>query len=337
VAVSALTTLSTPWLIRASDPLARFVDRKLPKPLQTFAALYGSWLEGLSSARRQQTLGGSLRRLGGLLILDAVVLASLTIATSLSAATLSAALSDRFGIARPTATAVVVAAAVALSLPFCIGILRVTRRLAEELARSVLPDQGEASLDLAAAPRRTLGVTLQVAMVLLVGAPLVAATQPFLHGFSGAIVLVAVLAVLALAFWRSATNLEGHVRAGTQVLVEALAARSRGRPAERGANGLEKVHSLLPGLGDPIPVELDATSPAVGQTLADLNLRGLTGATVLVLTRGGDGARIPSAHEPLRAGDVLALAGTHEAIEAARVLLIVGSPGDDAAAGDVAP
>jgi hypothetical protein len=34
---------------------------------------------------------------------------------------------------------------------------------------------------------------------------------------------------------------------------------------------------------------------------------------------------------------VLALAGTHEAIEAARVLLIVGSPGDDAAAGDVAP
>jgi CPA2 family monovalent cation:H+ antiporter-2 len=135
-------------------------------------------------------------------------------------------------------------------------------------------------------------------------------------------VLVAVLAVLALAFWRSATNLEGHVRAGTQVLVEALAARSRGRPAERGADGLERVHSLLPGLGDPIPVELDAASPAVGRSLADLNLRGLTGATALVLTRGGGGARIPSAHEPLRAGDVLALAGTHEAIEAARRSLL---------------
>ena len=42
-----ITTLTTPWLIRASGPVANFVDRKLPKPLQTFAALYGSWLEQL--------------------------------------------------------------------------------------------------------------------------------------------------------------------------------------------------------------------------------------------------------------------------------------------------
>ena len=47
VAVSAATTLATPWLLRASAPVARFVDRALPQPLQTFAALYGSWLEEL--------------------------------------------------------------------------------------------------------------------------------------------------------------------------------------------------------------------------------------------------------------------------------------------------
>src|SRR6266550_2251939 len=41
VAVSALTTLLTPWMIRASEPIAAWVDRKLPRPLQTFAALYG--------------------------------------------------------------------------------------------------------------------------------------------------------------------------------------------------------------------------------------------------------------------------------------------------------
>ena len=50
VAVSAVTTLLTPWLIRASDPVATFVDRKLPKPIQTFAALYGTWLEELRQA-----------------------------------------------------------------------------------------------------------------------------------------------------------------------------------------------------------------------------------------------------------------------------------------------
>src|SRR4029077_19906482 len=47
VAVSAITTLTTPWLIRAADPVARFVDRKLPHSLQTFVALYASWMERL--------------------------------------------------------------------------------------------------------------------------------------------------------------------------------------------------------------------------------------------------------------------------------------------------
>ena len=47
VAVSAITTLLTPWLIRALGPVATFVDRKLPKPLQTFVALYGSWIDEL--------------------------------------------------------------------------------------------------------------------------------------------------------------------------------------------------------------------------------------------------------------------------------------------------
>src|SRR6185436_18652801 len=50
VAVSALTTLSTPWLVRGSGATAELVDRKLPQPLQTLAALYGTWLERLQTS-----------------------------------------------------------------------------------------------------------------------------------------------------------------------------------------------------------------------------------------------------------------------------------------------
>jgi len=78
---------------------------------------------------------------------------------------------------------------------------------------------------------------------------------------------------------------------------------------------------ILPGLGDPVPVRLHETSAAVGKTLAQLNLRGLTGATVLAILRGGEGIIAPTAHERLCAGDVLALAGTHEAVEAAKSLV----------------
>jgi len=67
---------------------------------------------------------------------------------------------------------------------------------------------------------------------------------------------------------------------------------------------------------------MESGSPAVGKTLAELNLRGVTGATVLAVTREGGGVVVPTAQERLRAGDVLALAGSHEAIDAAKKLLL---------------
>ncbi len=54
VAVSALTTLLTPWLIRSAESTAALVDRKLPHSLQTYAALYGSWFERLRAARPRE-------------------------------------------------------------------------------------------------------------------------------------------------------------------------------------------------------------------------------------------------------------------------------------------
>src|SRR5712664_533294 len=55
VSVSALTTLTTPWMIRAAGPVAAWVDRKLPHALQTFVALYGSWIDGLRSPGPRRT------------------------------------------------------------------------------------------------------------------------------------------------------------------------------------------------------------------------------------------------------------------------------------------
>jgi CPA2 family monovalent cation:H+ antiporter-2 len=82
VTVSAITTLTTPWLIKASDPVANFVDRKMPHRLQTFLALYGSWVETLQSGPKEATRGSAIRRLVRLLLLDVGLLAALAIATS---------------------------------------------------------------------------------------------------------------------------------------------------------------------------------------------------------------------------------------------------------------
>ena len=69
--------------------------------------------------------------------------------------------------------------------------------------------------------------------------------------------------------------------------------------------------------------EFETTCPCCQATLViDLNLRGITGATVLAITRADEGSLVPTATEKLRPGDVLALAGTREAVEAARRLLL---------------
>jgi CPA2 family monovalent cation:H+ antiporter-2 len=78
---------------------------------------------------------------------------------------------------------------------------------------------------------------------------------------------------------------------------------------------------MILGLGSPVSLQLAGGSPAIGKTLAELNLRGLTGATVLAIRRGDDAVLVPSGHERLMIGDRLAVAGTREAVEAARNLL----------------
>src|SRR5580704_15849186 len=85
VAVSALTTLLTPFAIRASGQIAATVDRRLPDTLQTYAALYGSWVQGLRSTPERRTAWSRIRRLVKLLVLDAALCAGIVIAGSLSA------------------------------------------------------------------------------------------------------------------------------------------------------------------------------------------------------------------------------------------------------------
>ena len=79
--------------------------------------------------------------------------------------------------------------------------------------------------------------------------------------------------------------------------------------------------AILEGLGQPEVIALAPGCAAEGKTLAELNLRGATGATVLAISRGESAILIPAASEVLFAGDIVAMAGTREAVTAARTLL----------------
>jgi CPA2 family monovalent cation:H+ antiporter-2 len=325
VAVSALTTLLTPFLIRVSGKVATWVDLRLPPAVQTYASLYGAWVEDLREKPRQQTTWRRIRRLGALLLLDLAAVAAIAIAASMNLPRLVRFAGERAAIEAGAARVLVVLAALALATPFLLGAVRVARGLGLAVAREALPS-AEGGLDLAAAPRRALLVTMQIAMLLLAGIPLAAVTQPFLPSFPVVLVLLLGAGLLVIPFWRSATNLHSHVRAGAQVLLEALAVQSHAGPSGPAPAPAQKedLSRLLPGLGDTSTVRLAAGSPPVGRSLRDLNLRSLTGATVIAIDRADGGAAdvvFPAADEVLRAGDALVLAGSDEALAAARDLL----------------
>ena len=317
VAVSALTALLTPFLMRASGPLASFVDRHLPHPIQTFVSLYGSWLAALGT--NSKTRGARVRRLVFSLAIDTVLIAAITMAASLNVDRLVHLASTEAGIGPIFVRTAVALLAILVASPFLLGAVRVARALGRLLAEQALPAE-QATLDLAAAPRRALLVTLQLAALLAAGIPLVAVTQPFLPSVPGAALLLIAVGLSVVPFWRSATELHGHVRAGAQVLIEALV--RQGGAADAPLSDTAEARRMVPGLGEAATLRLGPGDPAVSRTLADLNLRGLTGATVIAVERSGQGVIYPGAHEPLLAGDVLVFTGTDAAVAAARQILL---------------
>ena len=333
VAVSAITTLLTPWLIRAAGPAAMWVDRKLPRPLQTTVALYGSWIENMQRAPAQA--GRSrLRGLVRVLLIDAVLLAIIIIGAAAERERVAAALDDWLGLSEIAGLSIVTGVALVLAIPLLIGIYRSARRLGFVLAVRALPNAGRRAVDFAAAPRRALVTILQLATLLVIAVPLLAITQPFLPGYPGIAMLFVLAVLLGAALWRSALNLQGHAQAGAGMIVAALAPHLMQEESDELTRTMEHVALMLPGLGDPEVVRIAVNSPAVDKSLAELNIRGLTGATVLAITRSAEAAAaqeaiqvgVPSGRQRLYVGDVVALAGPHESIRAARALLVPADP-----------
>jgi CPA2 family monovalent cation:H+ antiporter-2 len=308
--VSTLTAFASPLLIARSEALAERIDRALPRAVQTYAALYAAWAARIRESRAEEHSASESRRALRALALDTALLFAVIVASALAAERLSRWLALEVQLPDWIVWPALAAGLGALAAPFVIGIARNSRRLALRLAERALPPLAAGRADPAAAPRRALVAGLQAAILLAVALLLLAASDPFLPRFSSPIVLASLAASLALALWRAAANLHGHVRAGAEVYAEAL---QLGVQPVAPDTGLD----LLPGLGEVALFGLHPDSPAVGRSLGELALGPRCGALVLAITRGARRIPMPGEGERLEGGDLIALSGSEEAVEAA--------------------
>ncbi|MGH7622223.1 MAG: cation:proton antiporter, partial [Gemmatimonadaceae bacterium] len=269
VAVSALTTLTTPWLIRAAEPVTLFLDRKLPSTVQTFASLYGTWVERLRADPGDVKERSRTRYLVQLLALDAALLLAIVIGAAAEVGRIAPHLREWFDVPARFVPTVVALGALALASPLLIGVARTSRQLGLALATRALPEVSSGRVDFAAAPRGALVVTLQIAIMLSIIVPLVAITQPFVTAAPGLLILAIFALMLGVAFWRSARSLHGHARAGAEAIVAMLGNQmtvDRQPAAVRSA--MQQFDAMLPGLGAPEAVHVPRGSPAAERSLA---------------------------------------------------------------------
>ena len=323
VAVSAITTLLTPWLIRISPATAAWIDRKLPRSLQTFGALYASWLEklGTSPADEQRLrIRGAIRWL----IVDAVVVAAIVIGASVEMDRVAQYLASRFDLSKSVTRPMTVAGAAILVAPFAIGMVRVARYLGlrpgdSRVSRHRKPAARPGGSSAAVAGRHpAIGDCRRGRLAAGGGDAAVPSAISRSRRFA---ISVAAPRRTLLA----QRDEHARPRAGRRSSAGRRAAQqTRAGRAAADAHSLDDINHTLAGLGSPVPITLAPGNPNIGKTLAEVKLRGLTGATVLAIQRGEQSVLIPSGHERLESGDVLAIAGTHSAVEAAQQILSAG-------------
>lgn len=326
VAVSAITTLFTPMLVKRAGGIASLVDRKLPPRFQTFAGLYGSWIARLRASTPTEI--PRRRRLVRSLALDSVLLGVVVLGAIAERGRFSALVVEWFRVPAERGIQIVWVGALLIGAPLVFAVFLTARHLAGELALQALP-RANARLDTARAPRRALTATLHIGLTSLALVIPVLLLQPVLPRYSAPALVIGFFLLLIGAVWQATRDLEGHARAGAEVIATALVQElNRHADAHDLSRTMERMVVMLPGLGEPELMTVAPGSRCDGRTLGELNLRGLTGATVMAITKDPEGARqsfVPTVASVLEAGDVVAVSGAPDAIAQARELMEHGT------------
>ncbi|MDP9156740.1 MAG: cation:proton antiporter [Pseudomonadota bacterium] len=199
VAVSALTTLFTPYLIKAADPITRRIAQSMPVPVANTFGLYSQWLASLSPDTAGPTLFSMTRRIVLQIAVNLALVAAIFLAASYSAPGTKAFLARWL----PTNDAQRVAiwsVALLVSMPFLVAVYRKLESLALMLAEvSVQPAKaGRFTSALRSAISGLIPILAMFGVFLLVAVLSGAILPPF-----GLMIAVLVCAALLLTvLWR---------------------------------------------------------------------------------------------------------------------------------------
>jgi len=311
VAVSALTTLLTPYLIRSSDATVRGMEKVMPGGLMRALDAYTTWVGRLGTSGNKKTPGKFLRKWGWQIALNLLLIAAVFIGAMFA--------NDHLYQWWPSVPGgmdglkgMLWLTAMVLSLPMLIAIVRKWQAFGMLVA--------EMSVSRAAAGERTVGLRGVVSSIVFVAGCaglfllMLVLSTALLPSRNLLIVLVIVL--VAIAFLLRRSFIQVHTKAQF-ALYETL----NEAPLPHHDTNAPALPSLLRD-ASLVTVTVPAGSPAAGKLIANLKLRTVSGASIVGIERNGESIINPGISEEIHAGDSVLLLGSETQIEKARDVLI---------------
>ncbi|HEV8711443.1 MAG TPA: cation:proton antiporter [Candidatus Binatia bacterium] len=315
VAVSSVTTLLTPYLLRSAYAVTAALARICPRPLLTFATFYTAWVTRLATRtlRSDKVVQGLLLRL----LLYLAVAVSLFVVAWGGLQPLVHALPEVLPHQRDVLQW---GGAAAVALPFLFLINRTFEQLIQQIKAVLLPRRTEDTAGQAQFVRHTLQFLfgwVAAVFVLAISSPVLPPLVPL--GVVGLGLLIT-----TYLFWDSLTRFHARIEGVLSILSgEDTQSNAAVSTAER--KGRTEVTQLLSDRYGLAAQTEDFVMPlgptALNRPIQSLALRTLTGASIIAIYRDPEQILVPQADTVLLPGDVLVLLGEREQLEAALRLL----------------
>jgi CPA2 family monovalent cation:H+ antiporter-2 len=309
VAVSALTTLCTPYLLRASDAVVGWFDRAAPRSLIGTLEAYTLWVGQAASGRQRGFASGLLRKWAWQIGLNLLLIAAVFITV--------AALRGRAHAWWPSVPggfeglkAFLWLGAMLASLPLFIAAVRKLQAMGMLIGEiSVSRAAGGANTD---AYRTIISTTIFAAGCLGLLPFILMLSSTILPSWNMLLALALLVAIAVVFLRRTFIRLYSRAQAA---LHETLAES----PAPH-----QEVAPVLPALmrdAELSLIAITATSPAAGRLIGELGLRTATGASIVGIERAGENIVNPGPDEEIRSEDRMLLIGTKTQLAAAQLAL----------------
>ncbi len=199
VAVSAITTLLTPYLIRGADPLSLKIAAVMPKRLSRVFGMYGEWLRSIQPQGEGAMLASMIRKIILQVGVNLALVVAIFFAGSFFAARIGGYLEG--WISDPSwQKALIWGGALLLSLPFLIAAYRKLKALSMLLAEmSVKPEMAGRHTQRV---RRVISELIPILSLLVIFLLLAALSASILPTNKLLVLIAVVTAAVAAVLWR---------------------------------------------------------------------------------------------------------------------------------------